>query len=67
MDFTTLSRKYIAYAVNYICEDVTNLADLRHTNSGSRVVGDDWANLLTAVSLPEFAFARIVGRYGLLQ
>lgn len=37
---------------------------MRFTNSGSRVVAKNWANLLTPVDLSEFAPAPILGRYG---
>ncbi|MBW4626656.1 MAG: DUF928 domain-containing protein [Brasilonema octagenarum HA4186-MV1] len=59
-------KEYTAYAVNEIWQDaVTNLADMRRTNSGSSVLAQDWTNLLTAVGLEEFATAPIVGRYGM--
>ncbi|WP_375474136.1 DUF928 domain-containing protein [uncultured Nostoc sp.] len=55
---TAKLKPYTAYAVNYIWQDtVTNLADIRRTNLASRVLGDNWANLLTAVGLSEFACA----------
>lgn len=58
-------REYNAYAVNYIWQDaVTNLADMRQSNSSDRTLSDDWTNLLTAEGLSEFASAPIVGRYG---
>lgn len=56
--------EYTAYAVNQIWQDaVTNLADMRRTNSGSSVLARDWNDLLTAVGLEEFAQAPIVQRY----
>ena len=62
---TAKFKAYTVYAVNHIWQDaVTNLAQMRRTNSGSRMVAEDWANLLTAVGLSEFACAPIVGRYG---
>lgn len=58
--------KYKVYAVNYLWQDaVTNLAQLRSTNSDSRVLAEDWAKLLEAVNLEEFAGASIVGHYNL--
>jgi hypothetical protein len=58
--------EYNVYAVNQIWQDaVTNLADMRRTNSGSSVLAQDWTNLLTSVGLEEFAQAPIVGRYGM--
>jgi hypothetical protein len=57
--------EYIAYAVNQIWQDaLTNLADMRRTNSGSSVLAQDWIGLLKAVGLEEFATAPIVQRYG---
>ncbi|MBW4572355.1 MAG: DUF928 domain-containing protein [Tolypothrix carrinoi HA7290-LM1] len=62
---TAKSGEYITYAVNYIWQDaVTNLADIRRTNSGDRVLSDDWISLLTSVGLSEFARAPVVWRYG---
>ncbi|BAZ21343.1 hypothetical protein NIES4073_22210 [Kalymmatonema gypsitolerans NIES-4073] len=59
-------KEYTAYAVNQIWQDaVTNLADMRRTNSGSAVLTQDWIDLLKAIGLQEFATAPIVGRYGL--
>jgi hypothetical protein len=61
----TASREYVAYAVNDIWHDaLTNLADLRRTNSGDRILIDDWTNLLKAVGLSDLASAPIVARYG---
>ncbi len=58
--------EYTAYAVNQIWQDaLTNLADMRRTNSGSSVLAQDWNNLLKAVGLEEFATAAIVQRYSL--
>ncbi|MEH2179235.1 DUF928 domain-containing protein [Nostoc sp.] len=63
---TAKPRAYTAYAVNHIWQDaITNLADMRRTNSASRVLGDNWTNLLISVGLKEFASAPIVGRYNL--
>ncbi|MBW4562704.1 MAG: DUF928 domain-containing protein [Mojavia pulchra JT2-VF2] len=62
---TSKPGEYVAYAVNYIWQDaVTNLAQMHRTNSSSRVVAEDWTNLLTSVGLSEFASAPIVARYG---
>ncbi|MGH7998651.1 MAG: DUF928 domain-containing protein [Brasilonema sp.] len=58
--------EYTAYAANQIWQDaLTNLADMRRTNSSSSVLARDWNDLLKAVGLEEFATAPIVGRYGL--
>ncbi len=58
--------EYTAYADNQIWQDaLTNLADMRRTNSGSSVLAQDWIDLLKAVGLQEFATAPIVQRYGL--
>ncbi|MBW4635308.1 MAG: DUF928 domain-containing protein [Iphinoe sp. HA4291-MV1] len=52
--------EYTAYAVNQIWQDaLTNLAQQRRTNSGSRLL-EDWINLLKAVGLEKFAQAPIV-------
>ncbi len=62
---TAKPEEYNAYAVNYIWQDaLTNLADKRRINSGSRVVAQDWNDLLTAVGLSEFGSAPIVAPYG---
>ncbi|MGI2903269.1 DUF928 domain-containing protein [Tolypothrix sp. VBCCA 56010] len=62
---TAKPEEYNAYATNNIWQDaVTNLAELRRTNSASRVVAEDWANLLRAVGLEKFASASVVWRYG---
>ena len=63
---TAKPSEYVTYGENKIWQDaVTNLAQMRRTNLGSRVLNDDWADLLTAVGLSEFASALIVGRYSL--
>ncbi|NJM71039.1 MAG: DUF928 domain-containing protein [Scytonema sp. RU_4_4] len=57
--------EYRAYAANQIWQDaLTNLADMRRTNSGSSTLAQDWNDLLKAVGLEEFAAAPVVGRYG---
>ncbi|MRV87444.1 DUF928 domain-containing protein, partial [Staphylococcus aureus] len=61
-------KEYTAYAVNQIWQDaLTNLADMRRTNSGSSVLAQDWNDLLKAVGLEEFATAPIVQRNTLEQ
>ncbi len=63
---TANSEEYKAYAVNYMWQDaVTNLADLRRSNSSSHILTQDWTNLLKAVGLEEFAKAPIVEYYNL--
>ena len=58
------SEEYIAYAVSQIWQDaLTNLAQLRRTNSASSVLAQDWTDLLKAVGLEEFAGAPIVQLY----
>ena len=57
-------KEYTAYAVNQIWQDaLTNLADMRRTNSGSSTLARDWNDLLKAVGLEEFAGAPIVEHY----
>lgn len=61
---TAKQGKYIAYAANDIWYDaLTNLADLRRTNSHSAMLKDDWANLLKAVGLQDIAQEPIVQHY----
>ena len=56
-------RDYTAYAANNIWYDaVTNLAELRRTNPGDRVLGEEWTKLFKAVGLEELAQAPIVLR-----
>lgn len=61
---TAKSEEYIVYAVSQIWQDaLTNLAQLRSTNSASSVLAQDWTDLLKAVGLEEFAGAPIVQGY----
>lgn len=65
---TAKSREYVAYAANSIWYDaVTNLADLRRTDSQNAILKEDWADLLKAVSLEDLAQAPIIQRYSLGQ
>lgn len=58
------TQDYTVYATNNIWYDaVTNLAELRRTNPGDRVLGEEWTNLFKAVGLEEVAQAPIVLRY----
>ncbi len=58
---TAKSREYTVYAANKVWYDaVTNLAELRRTNPGDRVLTQEWTNLLKAVGLEELAQAPIV-------
>lgn len=59
-------RDYTAYATNNIWYDaVTTLAELRRTNPGDRVLGQEWTELFKAVGLEELAQAPIVLRSNL--
>jgi hypothetical protein len=61
---TAKPQEYTAYAAHNIWYDaVTNLAELRRTNPGDRVLTQEWTNLLKAVDLEELAQAPIVQRY----
>jgi hypothetical protein len=65
---TAKSREYVVYADNSIWYDaVTNLADLRRTDSQNAMFKDDWTDLLKAVSLQDIAQAPIIQRYSLGQ
>jgi hypothetical protein len=65
---TAKSREYVVYADNSIWYDaLTNLADLRRTDSQNAMLKDDWAGLLKAVSLQDLAQASIIQRYSLGQ
>jgi hypothetical protein len=58
---TAKPREYTAYAAHKVWYDaVTNLAELRRTNPGDRVLTEEWTNLLKAVGLEELAQAPIV-------
>ncbi len=60
---TAKPREYIAYAANNIWYDaLTNLADLRRTDSQNAMI-KDWADLLSSVGLQDLAQAPIVERY----
>ncbi len=59
-------REYKVYAANKLWYDaVNNLAELRRTNPGDRVLAEDWSKLLKSVGLPEVASSPIVQRYSL--
>ena len=59
--------EYIAYAANNIWYDaLTNLAELRCTNSQNHMLKDDWANLLRLVGLQDLAQEPVVQRYSQL-
>jgi hypothetical protein len=61
---TAKPRDYTAYAAHNVWYDaVTNLAELRRTNPGERVLTQEWTNLLKAVGLEELAEAPVVQRY----
>lgn len=61
---TAKSQEYTVYAANNIWYDVvTNLAELGRTNSGDRVLAEDWTKLFKAVGLEELATAPVVLRY----
>lgn len=56
-------RDYTVYAANNIWYDtVTTLAELRRTNPGDRLLGQEWTKLFKAVGLEELAQAPIVLR-----
>jgi hypothetical protein len=58
---TAKPREYTVYAANKVWYDaMTNLAELRRTNPGDRVLAQEWTNLLKAVGLEELAQAPIV-------
>jgi len=61
---TAKSREYNAYAAHNVWYDaVTNLAELRRTNPGDRVLAQEWTNLFKVVGLEELAQAPIVQHY----
>lgn len=61
---TVQPKEYIAYAANTIWYDaITNLADLRRTDSQNAMLEKDWVDLLTAVGLQDLAQEPIVERY----
>lgn len=54
--------KYRAYIANNIWYDaLTNLADLRRTNSQNSTLAEDWADLLKSIGLQDIATEPIVG------
>lgn len=61
---TAKPRDYTAYTANNMWYDaVTHLADLRRTNTGDRVLAEDWTKLFKTVGLEELAQAPIVQLY----
>lgn len=64
---TAKPRKYAIYAANNIWHDaLTELADLRLTNSRNATLSEDWADLLGAVGLQDLAGADVIWRYNQL-
>jgi hypothetical protein len=58
----TKPREYIAYADNQIWQDaITNLAQLRPSNSSDKSLNEDWTNLLKSVGLEDLSGEGIVG------
>lgn len=58
---TAKSRQYVVYAAHNIWYDaLTNLAELRRTDSQNTVLAQDWTNLLKAVGLQDLGQEPIV-------
>lgn len=58
---TAKSRQYMVYAAHNIWYDaLTNLAELRRTDSQNTVIAQDWANLLQAVGLQDLGQEPII-------
>ncbi|MCA1993697.1 MAG: DUF928 domain-containing protein [Coleofasciculus sp. S288] len=61
---TVQPKEYIAYAANTIWYDtITNLAELRRTDSQNAMLEKDWVDLLTAIGLQDLAQEPIVRHF----